>query len=77
MCSLKDYKVELFRLKGYNLPWTMDLTVFSDVLFSIDYKEAWIQRKKSKAEYYVKLNDKSLDVELRLNNSLVLVSLIQ
>lgn len=70
--SHKRLKAEPFKIMGYSLPNTMDLSAWDDVLFSSDYKEAWIAKNKSKAEYYVKLNDNSLDVELRLNNSLLL-----
>jgi len=46
-----------FAFHGYNLPTTMDLYEWGDVIFNNNYSEATIYKKDSKGIYFVKLHN--------------------
>lgn len=61
-----------FNIKGYTLPSTMDLTTWGEATFSPDFREAFISKSKSNADYLVKIQDNSLEVDLMADNNVLL-----
>jgi hypothetical protein len=55
------------KINGFNLPNTMDLSTWGDYEISDDYKYAIVHKYKSKAKYYIRIKENSLNVDLKLN----------
>ncbi len=49
----------------------MDFSTWGDYEISDDYKFAIVQKYKSKAKYYIKIKDNSLNVDLKLNGKIL------
>ena len=59
------------KINGFNLPNTMDFTTWGDHEISDDYKYAIVHKYKSKAKYYIKIKENSLNVDLKLNGKIL------
>ena len=60
-----------YKINGFNLPTTMDFTTWGETKIADDYKSAIVLKYKSKAKYYITINEYSLYVELCLNNKIL------
>jgi len=56
---------------GYNLPPTMDITKWGNCDFFNNYNEARVFKFNSKSMYFVKLYDKHLQADLKINDKTV------
>jgi len=59
------------KINGFNLPNTMDFSTWGDYEISNDYKYAIVHKYKSKAKYYISIQENSLNVELKLNGKIL------
>ena len=59
------------KINGFNLPNTMDISTWGDYEISYDYKYAIVHKYKSKAKYYIKIKENSLNVDLKLNGKIL------
>src|SRR5882762_102413 len=59
------------KINGFNLPNTMDFSTWGDYEISEDSKYAIVQKYKSKAKYFIKIKENSLNVDLKLNGKVL------
>ena len=64
-------KIGSLRFGGYNLPATMDLTLWGDFQFTED-NSAIVYKRSSQLEYHIQLFDNYQLVELKLGDKIVL-----
>lgn len=73
MIRFNNTNFKLLNLGGYNLPNTMDLFQWGDVIFYNNDQKALVYKNKSKAEYHIKFNDNySMNVDYKLNNKSII-----
>ena len=54
------------KINGFNLPNTMDFSTWGDCEISDESKFAIVHKYKSKAKYHIKIQENSLNVDLKL-----------
>ena len=57
------------KINGFNLPNTMDFSTWEIMKYQMII--AKVHKSKSKAKYYIKIKDKSLNVDLKLNGQIL------
>jgi DNA polymerase type B, organellar and viral len=74
--KVKTDEIPLLKIGGFNFPSTMDISKWPSknekIIFYNDYKQAIIIKPFSKIRYYIKLNDRSIDVEYKLGDKILI-----
>ena len=68
---LKD-KTSSLKFGGYNLPNSLDITKWGECIFNSDYQSAIVYKYNSTSEYHIQIRDKSLHVELKIGDKVLL-----
>ena len=68
---IENLEKKKHKINGFNLPNTMDFSTWGDYEISDDYKYAIVHKYKSKAKYYIKIKENSLNVDLKLNGKIL------
>jgi hypothetical protein len=63
---------EKIKTLGYNFPNTMDITKWGSVQFLKNYTEAIVYKLFSNAEYHIKIEEKCLTVDYKINGKTIL-----
>lgn len=69
---LESGLLDTINFGGYNLPCSMDITLWGRCDFYNDYKEAIVYKTQSKGIFYIKLYDNYLEAELKINDKTIL-----
>jgi hypothetical protein len=67
-----NYKSDSFIFGGYNLPKTMDITLWGKCIFFDEYKNAIIKKKGSDLIYLVVIFDSYQEVEVKIKDKIIL-----
>lgn len=70
--NLTYMKIKPYKIGKFNLPNTIDFTLWGETLFIDDFTKAIVVKPNSKSKYYISIYDRYIYVELKIDNEIVL-----